>query len=98
MNHLGSNRCWDTNSRPLEHESRNVTTRPVLQPKVCQPESSLKWWAVVMVKWSACFLQLQRSSYRFQFHCKIVLKTNENKKKRPGWIEAVGNERKRRFF
>ena len=29
-----STRCWDSNPRPLEHESTPITTRPRLPPKI----------------------------------------------------------------
>ena len=48
-------RCWDSNSRPLEHESPPITTRPGLPPetffsKVC------KWVCPCSPKWAVTTL------------------------------------------
>ena len=46
-----SMRCWDSNSRPSEHEYPHITTRPVCSYWLCKTFSDVVA-VVVVVKWS----------------------------------------------
>ena len=53
-------RCWDSNPRPLEHESPPITTRPGLLPYLLTyvplKRFSQKMFAFILFWWSLCFL------------------------------------------
>ena len=56
-------RCWDLNSRPLEHESPSITTRPGLPPQIQLLKYNIMMWYVLLTLPIVCSRAMKISAF-----------------------------------
>ena len=58
-----SMRCWDSNPRPLEHESPSITTRPGLPPQIQLLKYNIMMWYVLLTLPIVCSRAMKISAF-----------------------------------